>query len=183
MTPPEDCSFLMEKVDQSAKEFIQTELQTEIDRLAKMSVKALALPVQSFGVFLEQNHELSIQVNRIHVISSFDFQSRIKQIMVSEPIKYPHKPDFLYVHVLLMTERIELPIILPYIFPGKLNAKGNNLKEWLIVNSKGLNSRLSINEYQKIYQLLFCNPWSIPTNSFSTNRDFSKSNPLMDRKI
>jgi hypothetical protein len=56
---------------------------------------------KNFGIVVQNDHEPALTINRIEISSNFDFEKRISQIMVGEPMTYPHKKDFLYVNVYL----------------------------------------------------------------------------------
>lgn len=110
----------------------------------------------NYGVVYQDDHTPPLIINRIEFKSNFDFESKIKQILVGTPTAYPHKKDFLYVNVdhcsrqlLLMTEKLEMPILVPYLFPGNLSTRKNDsdLKEWLFINAQGQRARLSCGQF------------------------------------
>ena len=138
--------------------------------------RAVPLSVKNHGIVLEElsqkNKVKIIVVNRIEVNTAMDF-SKIIQIMVSDPISYPYKPGYAYVHVVCLTDK-PLPLLIPYIYPERVSttpttittpdhppiiqiASGpsggvvleNNLKEWIFVNIKSQSARHHIQHYVK----------------------------------
>ncbi|KAI9206994.1 uncharacterized protein BJ171DRAFT_495397 [Polychytrium aggregatum] len=163
------------EVDSEAKSWCETQVQLEASRLREQGIKPLIISVKNFGIVPQDEHKHQILINRIEALTAFDFEKRVKQILVSEAIPYPHKADFFYVNVLLCTENMMMPLLLPYLFSSDItrpegtgpaqtaaqargkkkdqpkNAKiRNELKEWLLINSKGDRARLSIHEYHNV---------------------------------
>lgn len=59
-------------------------------------------------------------VNRIEIASGMDF-SAIQQLMVSEPVEYPYRSGYQYVHVLAFTSSSSgIALLLPYVFAPHL---------------------------------------------------------------
>ena len=110
-------------------------------------------------------------VNRIEIASGMEF-SKIVQIMVSEPLAYPFRDGYSYVHVLCFTSSSNtMALLLPYIYAPwlrqqfseesdttdilaskkqELDSFQNNLQEWLLINEQQHRSRHSIHEYHAI---------------------------------
>lgn len=81
-------------------------------------------------------------INRVEMDTKFDF-NLIKQIMLSESVSCPLKEGYLYVNVLLFTDK-PLPLIIPYLFQKD---KENKLTEWLFINSDNLRVRQRVDQY------------------------------------
>ncbi|KAJ3290553.1 hypothetical protein HK104_006690 [Borealophlyctis nickersoniae] len=153
-------------VDTAAKTWISERAAVEAERLRSNGVRPLLMQVRNYGIVRQEEHKSMLVINRVEIDTGFDFEQRVKQIMVSDPIPYPNKGDFSYVNVLLLTEKLELPLLVPYIYPNAVQSKTkgsgsdkskkgeklvkNDLKEWLLINSKGQRSRHSIHEYHSI---------------------------------
>ena len=67
--------------------------------------------------------------------------------MVSEPLECPLKKGYKYAHVILLTENMTLPMLVPYLW--KDDSK-NDLTQWLLINSKGYRARHSIAQYHSV---------------------------------
>nr|KAJ3422854.1 hypothetical protein HK105_005938 [Polyrhizophydium stewartii] len=140
-------------VDREAATWSANMAAIEASRLRELSVKPLVMQPRNFGLVKDDSHSPPLIINRIQ--TNFPFSSRVKQIMVSEPIRYPHKDNFLYVNVLLMTEQTDMPLLIPYLYQGSLDKRRkdvphNDLKEWLIINSNGERARLSTHKFHKM---------------------------------
>lgn len=82
-------------------------------------------------------------INRVEMDTKFDF-NLIKHILISDAIKCPFKPGFVYVNVLLFTDK-PLPIIIPYLYRRE---KANKLNEWLLINADGVRVRHHVDSFQ-----------------------------------
>ncbi|KAI8923437.1 hypothetical protein BC831DRAFT_470910 [Entophlyctis helioformis] len=138
------------KVDTDALKWINEMSAIEASRLREVGVKPVIMQPSNCGIIRQDESFPPTTVNRIEIRTNFDFASKIKQIMVSAPRTYPNKLNFLYVNVLLMTEHIEMPLLVPYLYQGSLDKRKkdvphNNLKEWLIVNASGARARFTAN--------------------------------------
>ena len=71
--------------------------------------------------------------NRIECNTNYDFNN-ITQIMISPPIKYPHKEEFFYSNLILLTKNTKVPLIVPYLYQ---EMPENSLENWLFINEKG----------------------------------------------
>ncbi len=108
-------------------------------------------------------HATHTQHTRQQLDTAFDFERRVKQILVSPAVAYPHKQDFAYCHVILLTENMKMPLLVPYLFPTRVvpEAEGegapppppstprprklrNDLRHWLFINSAGARARHSV---------------------------------------
>ncbi|KAL2918855.1 hypothetical protein HK105_201689 [Polyrhizophydium stewartii] len=164
-------------VDREAATWSANMAAIEASRLRELSVKPLVMQPRNFGLVKDDSHSPPLIINRVEasalacvshcrkhgltlgilrqIQTNFPFSSRVKQIMVSEPIRYPHKDNFLYVNVLLMTEQTDMPLLIPYLYQGSLDKRRkdvphNDLKEWLIINSNGERARLSTHKFHKM---------------------------------
>ncbi|KAJ3019144.1 hypothetical protein HKX48_002335 [Thoreauomyces humboldtii] len=133
------------EVDILAKDWLAEKAEKEAVRLRGLGVKPLVLKVKNYGVLREVDHVRPILINRVEIETGFDL-NRIRQVLVAESEEYPHKEGFRAANVLLFTENMTLPILIPYIYP----ASGNDLKEWLLINARGLRSRQSIGEFHDL---------------------------------
>ncbi|KAI8902743.1 hypothetical protein BC833DRAFT_230621 [Globomyces pollinis-pini] len=137
-----------EKIGEEGKKWITEKVKLEAERMREYSVVPLIFKVNNFGIVHDDNGS----INRIEFASNFDFK-KILQIMISDPIVFPYRINFLFSTVLLMTEETSMPIIVPYLYQGvldkkvKLNIPPNNLKEWLLINSKHERARHSIDQF------------------------------------
>ncbi|KAJ3047431.1 hypothetical protein HK097_011541 [Rhizophlyctis rosea] len=151
------------EVDSVAKEWLAERAAQETERLKAAGVKPLLLPVRNYGIVKYEDHKPVLIVNRIEINTGFDFEQRVKQIMVSDPQTYPHKENYSYVNVLLLTENMNIPLLVPYIYPTtvkvtpppetkgkKSGTQKNDLQEWLLINAKGARARHSIHEYHSV---------------------------------
>ncbi|KAJ2998311.1 hypothetical protein HDV02_004625 [Globomyces sp. JEL0801] len=106
-----------EKIGEEGKKWITEKVKLEAERMREYSVVPLIFKVNNFGIVHDDNGS----INRIEV--------------------------------LLMTEETSMPIIVPYLYQGvldkkvKLNIPPNNLKEWLLINSKHERARHSIDQF------------------------------------
>ncbi|KAI8821626.1 uncharacterized protein EV422DRAFT_424317 [Fimicolochytrium jonesii] len=144
----------MDEVDEVAKAYILSQRACEADRLRSAGVKPLELPVKNYGIVRHDDHQPPMIINRIEIDTGFDL-NRIRQILVSEPVKYSHRSGFHYVNLLLITENPMIPILLPYLYTEAVKATDakqikNDLREWVFINSKGLRARHSVQEYHCI---------------------------------
>lgn len=69
--------------------------------------------------------------------------------MISPVQDYPLKSDHSYCHVILLTDKTDFPLLIPYIYTCNSNGK-NELKEWLFINNKLERARHSILQYHNV---------------------------------
>ena len=140
----------VDDIDLMAKEWITKHIHEEAERIKDQGLKPLVLIPKNYGIVLQDK---SI-VNRMELDTGFDFNSRIKQILISETSKYPLKENYGYIHLILLTDNMKIPLLIPYLFPLEFHdeekCKKNTLKEWLFINAKGWRARHSIQEYHSI---------------------------------
>jgi hypothetical protein len=91
-------------------------------------------------------------INRLEIASGMDFD-RVSQIMISEPIVYPFREGYQYVHVLAFTQSSnEMALLIPYLYAPYLTSIGedtaapakkqdkdsfvNSLQDWLFLNER-----------------------------------------------
>ncbi|KAG0223664.1 hypothetical protein BGW42_005730 [Actinomortierella wolfii] len=120
-----DPSEVME-VDQEsidAKAWINERVETEVTRVKTTGANVTSLPVKNFGIVVDMSRKKPVAINRIEIDSSFDFK-QIQQIMVSPSIPYPHKANFEYVNVILLTANAEdTPMLIPYLYDTKFKTQ------------------------------------------------------------
>jgi hypothetical protein len=136
--------------DEKASEFAAIHCQEEETRLKDMGVRPLRMQPKNFGIVLSECHDPPVIVNRIEMFTNFDFEQRISQLMVGASIEYPFKDGYMYANVLLLTEKMAMPLLVPYIYPKEYCGQQNNLQEWLLINSKGMRARLSLNSFHAV---------------------------------
>ncbi|KAG0256587.1 hypothetical protein DFQ27_005655 [Actinomortierella ambigua] len=120
-----DPSEVME-VDQEsidAKAWINERVESELTRVKATGVNVTSLPVKNFGIVVDLSRKKPVAINRIEIDSTFDFK-QIQQIMVSPSIPYPHKTNFEYVNVILLTANQEdTPMLIPYLYDTKFKTQ------------------------------------------------------------
>jgi hypothetical protein len=82
-------------------------------------------------------------INRVEMDTRFDFE-KIQQILLSDPIDCPYKEGYVYINVLLFTDK-PLPIIIPYLYQKD---KANKLTEWLLINADGIRVRHHVSGFK-----------------------------------
>lgn len=110
-----------------AKAWLQERVRSEVSRIKEGGARAVPLQVKNCGVLVEHD-DISPSgtknprrkrvkvVNRIEIGSGMDFKA-IQQIMVSEPVDYPFRTGYLYVHVLAFTSSSSgIALLLPYVY-------------------------------------------------------------------
>ncbi|TPX42982.1 hypothetical protein SeLEV6574_g05303 [Synchytrium endobioticum] len=97
-------------------------VKAEEQRLRRTGATPLLLTTKNFTMITELGTPSRI-VNKVELDTGFDFD-KINQILVSDPLPYPHDPEWLYVHVLLITtptsaakpNTTQFPLIMPYLY-------------------------------------------------------------------
>ncbi|KAI9106048.1 hypothetical protein DFS34DRAFT_42986 [Phlyctochytrium arcticum] len=148
-------------LDEEGKRWLADKIEEEAIRLRKAGVKPLVLSVKNFGVVRQDDHYPPLVINRLEIDTGFDFGKRIKQLMVSDSIDFPLREGFRYCNLVLLTEVLEVPLLVPYVYPSALLKEDesatlkrslikNDLREWLLINSKHQRSRQSISEFHDV---------------------------------
>ncbi|EPZ31407.1 hypothetical protein O9G_003129 [Rozella allomycis CSF55] len=130
-----------ESRDEEALIFMQKMVSTEV--VSKLGAKV--------NHAFDLNHPKYPKAsNRVELKTTFDFD-KVKKILISDPVDYPGKKGYKYVHVLLFTDK-SIFLIMPYIYDNALKTdKGinviNNLNDWLFINGLGQRSRHRIEQF------------------------------------
>lgn len=115
-----------------AKAWITKTVAEECQRIRVSGARAIPLPTKNCGILVEADDMKETEtsnfnrsgnkrrrvkvVNRIEISSGMDFRS-IGQIMVSEPLEYPFRPGYLYVHILCFTAASNtMALLVPYVY-------------------------------------------------------------------
>ncbi|OZJ03604.1 hypothetical protein BZG36_03695 [Bifiguratus adelaidae] len=150
------------EIDLQARDWIKEQVSKEVTRLKEAGSPSLPLSIKNCGIVANMTNERRPKaINRVEVDTNFDFH-KIVQVMISPPTPYPHKADYVYVNVLLFTDK-PLPILIPYLYDTALKTPvqnegeevrdvvmKNDLKDWLFVNNLGVRARHKISEYHDI---------------------------------
>ncbi|KAL7750561.1 hypothetical protein RI367_003902 [Sorochytrium milnesiophthora] len=157
-----------EEQDSTAKFWIAEQVQAEVDRIKAAGSKVLPMSVSNYALVIDYTRPKQPKaINRVEVQTGYDF-NKISQIMVSDPIEYPHRDGYRYVNALLFTDK-PLPMLVPYLYNSELTAGPdaggdastpaarkkpirvkNNLQDWLFINSKGERCRHRIDTYYDV---------------------------------
>ncbi|ORZ02303.1 hypothetical protein BCR43DRAFT_481339 [Syncephalastrum racemosum] len=155
------------QIDHVAKEWIQQQVDKEVKRVRDVGSSVLPLKIINCGIVPNFDNKKAKAVNRVELDTQIDL-NKIQQVMVSPPVQYPHKPNFEYVHLILVTGQ-PIPFLAPYLYqtnlkvtqpereddngrktPAKEIVLKNDLKQYLFINKKGLRARFSIHEYHSV---------------------------------
>ncbi|KAI7906474.1 uncharacterized protein BX663DRAFT_529208 [Cokeromyces recurvatus] len=153
----------VEEIDVVAKEWIQEQSDKEVKRIRDVGSSVLPLKIKNCGIISNFDNKKPKAINRVEVDTNCDL-SKVQQIMVSPSIPYPHKDNFNYVNLILVTNQ-PIPFLVPYLyktnlkviqpareigdrkFPSKEVILKNDLKDYLLINKNGIRSRFTIHEY------------------------------------
>lgn len=127
------------QADPKLKEWLKGKVDAEIASIKERGANAIPMSVSNTSIVREDN----LIINRVEMDTKFDF-TLIKQILVSSPTSCPLKPGFVYVNVLMFTDK-PLPLIIPYLYQKQ---KGNKLTEWLLINADGIRVRHHIDKFE-----------------------------------
>ncbi|KAI9474300.1 MAG: hypothetical protein EXX96DRAFT_529507 [Benjaminiella poitrasii] len=163
-TPSEEFPIeAVEEIDVIAKEWIQEQSDKEVKRIHDVGSSVLPLKIKNCGIISNFDNKKPKAINRVEVDTNCDL-SKVQQIMVSPPIAYPHKENFNYVNLVLVTSQ-PIPLLVPYLYktnmkvtqparevggrnyPSKEVVLKNDLKDYLLINKNGIRSRFTIHEY------------------------------------
>ncbi|KAI9301532.1 hypothetical protein BJ944DRAFT_271359 [Cunninghamella echinulata] len=154
------------EIDQTAKTWIIEQVENEVKRIRDVGSSVIPLKILNCGVVANFDHKKPFAINRIELDTNIDI-SKIEQVMVSPAITYPHKSNFYYVNLILVTKK-PIPFIIPYLYhdnlkvtqpekeengkkvPSKDVILKNEMKEFLFINKKGIRGRFSIHEYHDV---------------------------------
>ncbi|KAI8067897.1 hypothetical protein BC940DRAFT_367529 [Gongronella butleri] len=150
-------------VDQTAKAWIQEQMDTEVNRIRTVGTSVIPVGIKNCGILPNFDQRKARAINRIELDTNFNV-NKVEQVMVSAPVEYPHKENFFFVHVVLVTSS-PIPLLVPYLYqaglkvtqpervdgdrkiPSKEVVLKNDLKEFLFINKQGIRGRFSIHEY------------------------------------
>ncbi|KAI8371578.1 uncharacterized protein BYT42DRAFT_537361 [Radiomyces spectabilis] len=150
-------------IDVQAKEWIEQQIEEEVNRIRKVGSSVLPLKILNCGIVPNFDRRKAKAVNRVELDTNIDV-NKIQQVMVSPPVSYPHKAHFSYVNLILVTGQ-PIPFIAPYLYqnnlkvtqpeseedgrkyPSKLVTLKNDLREFLFINKRGIRARITIHEY------------------------------------
>ncbi|KAI8993160.1 hypothetical protein BDB01DRAFT_832014 [Pilobolus umbonatus] len=156
----------LDQIDLVAKEWIKEQSEKEIKRIEDVGSSVLPLKISNCGIVPNFDNKKARAVNRVEIDTDYDL-NKVQQIMVSPPTAYPHKAHFNYVNLILVTDQ-PTPFLAPYIYqtnlkviqpakeedgrkyPSKTITLKNDLREFLLINNKGIRSRVTIHEYHHI---------------------------------
>mmetsp|Transcript_24715 Transcript_24715/g.82903 ORF Transcript_24715/g.82903 Transcript_24715/m.82903 type:complete len:145 (+) Transcript_24715:54-488(+) len=127
------------------KSWLEARSAEEVKALKERGAgRILALPCANFCT---EDDSSGPVWNRIEVTSAFDF-SKVEQVLLSPAREFPFKPNFDHVHVILQVAGQDvnsLCLLLPYVYDTR--NRRNTLKSWCFVNSRGIVSRLRIDDF------------------------------------
>ncbi|CDH59068.1 hypothetical protein RO3G_08010 [Lichtheimia corymbifera JMRC:FSU:9682] len=155
-------------IDHDAKAWIQQQVDKEVKRVRDAGSSVLAFKLINCGITPNFDKRTARAINRLELDTNVDL-SKVQQVMVSPPIPYPHKADFHYVNLILVTEK-PIPFLAPYLYqenvkviqPEKIFDEGrkkvpskevtlkNDMREFLFINKRGMRARFSIREYHGV---------------------------------
>ncbi|KAF9897683.1 hypothetical protein BX616_005153 [Lobosporangium transversale] len=115
-------SMEVEQETADGKTWIQTNVDQEVARIRATGTSIEPLTVKNFGVVVDLSRKKPTAINRIEINSSFDFK-KVQQIMVSPGIPYPYKENFDYVNVLLLVDKAQTPMLVPYLYDTKFKTQ------------------------------------------------------------
>ena len=82
-----------DEIDTLLVEWAKSRIDSECKRLQKLGMKPLLLSVKNCSVVVDTDHSPPYLINRIEVDTGYMFSTKIKQLMVSEPIA-TSKPSY-----------------------------------------------------------------------------------------
>ncbi|KAI9175984.1 hypothetical protein H9P43_006348 [Blastocladiella emersonii ATCC 22665] len=132
------------EIDTAAKAWIAGIVDQEKARLASLGATVTPLAVANFGLLVDSDANAEA-TNRVELVSDYDFAG-ISQLLVSEPMAYPARPNFKFVHVILFPSADATPMLVPYLYDSEFRVDGadaaappvkNALTEWLLINRVG----------------------------------------------
>ncbi|KAL0078751.1 hypothetical protein F4703DRAFT_1796836 [Phycomyces blakesleeanus] len=158
----EECS----EIDVLAKDWIQSQSDKEVKRIKDVGSDVIPLKIINCGIVPNFELKKARAINRVELDTVQDI-SKIQQVMVSPAVVYPNKPNFNYVHLILVTED-PTPFLVPYLYQtnlkviqpakeeeGRKSASKEvvlktDLREFLFLNRRGVRARFTIHEYHDV---------------------------------
>ncbi|KAI8645157.1 hypothetical protein BD408DRAFT_412347 [Parasitella parasitica] len=157
----------VEEIDVVAKEWIQAQSDKEVERIKHVGSSVSPLKISNCGIVTNFDYKRPRAINRVELDTECDL-SKVQQIMVSPPTPYPHKDNFNYVNLILVISQQPIPFLAPYLYkanlkvtqpereedgrkyPSKKVILKNDLREYLLINKKGVRTRFTIHEYHDV---------------------------------
>ncbi|KAI7866535.1 hypothetical protein BDF14DRAFT_1882515 [Spinellus fusiger] len=153
-------------IDVLAKTWILEQADKEVKRISKVGSQVTPLNIINCGIVPNFEMKKARAVHRVELDTENDI-SKIQQVMVSPALVYPHKPNFRYVHLILVTDQ-PVPYLVPYLYqynlkviqpakeedgrktPSKQVTLKNDLREFLFINKSGFRARFTIHDYHNV---------------------------------
>ncbi|CAO3650381.1 unnamed protein product [Cunninghamella blakesleeana] len=120
------------------------------------------MKILNCGVVANFDHKKPFAINRIELDTNYDI-SKIEQVMVSPATTYPHKDNFYYVNLILVTKN-PIPLIVPYLYYNNLKVTQPEKEE----NGKKIPSKDVVLK-NEMKEFLFINKKEFVVDSLSTN--------------
>ncbi|KAI9497650.1 hypothetical protein BDB00DRAFT_585028 [Zychaea mexicana] len=155
------------QIDHTAKDWIQNQVDAEVKRVRDAGSSVLPYKIINCGVVPNFEKKTARAINRIELDTNVDV-SKIEQVMVSPAVPYPHKPNFNYVNLILVSSQ-PVPFLAPYLYqtnvqvtqpekeqegrktiPSKEVVLKNDLREFLFINKRGIRARFTIHAYHDV---------------------------------
>ena len=121
-------------------EWLAQKTETERARLVAQGLSPIPMTASNMGLL---KGECGSITNRIEFKTNFNFK-KVKQILVSDPVKCPCKRGYLHVYLVLATDNLKYPLLLSYLYESDA---GNLLNEWLLINGQQHRVHHSIDDY------------------------------------
>lgn len=133
-----------------AKLWIKQQVTAECERIKAGNARVVPLPVKNCGILVEhddippsmQGKNASSRkrrvkvVNRIEIGSGMDFTA-VSQLMISDPVPYPFRTGYQFVHVLAFTASSNtMALLCPYVYAPYLK-KGPMSTDMIDAASRG----------------------------------------------
>ncbi|KAI9027532.1 hypothetical protein CLU79DRAFT_582340 [Phycomyces nitens] len=153
------------EIDVLAKDWIQAQSDKE-KRIKDIGSDVIPLKIINCGIVPNFELKKARAINRVELDTVQDI-SKIQQVMVSPAVAYPNKPNFNYVHLILVTEE-PTPFLVPYLYQTNLKViqpakeeQGRktaskevvlktDLREFLFINRRGVRARFTVHEYHDV---------------------------------
>jgi hypothetical protein len=133
------------KVEGSVAKWISIQIEAEIKRLSALSQRCIPVPVLMMAIVREAREEPPAGErvwNHVEFKTSFDF-SKVKQILLNDPIPCPCKDHHNLVLLVLITDH-PVPMLAPHIYDARVP---NDLNFWVFVNSSSEKVRLQVDGF------------------------------------
>eukprot|EP00164_Ancoracysta_twista_P008285 GFYU01011929.1.p1 GENE.GFYU01011929.1~~GFYU01011929.1.p1 ORF type:complete len:164 (+),score=38.18 GFYU01011929.1:136-627(+) len=121
--------------------WVKNNAAQELSRIKGRGGNAILLPVNNTSILVEDEKT----INRIEVDNSFNFD-QVTEIMLSDELECPLKPNYFYVTVLCFTGK-PIPLMLPYMYEKRPH---HSLNEWVFINSNLQRSRHLVGRFSTV---------------------------------